>query len=204
MDANTYSIAFAPCARAASALVAFHADPGIFCATPRQGICVNRILMRRTPVVEQLMQDWLRWCGQSDVPGQSWRGQRERAGQTNTENIRKQKSCQQCRSASWFDTEVICPVPNPKPHPLCLFHTPEQAILAVLVRKLVLKKKLPAGWPFYSYAPCLHRHNLALPITSLRVIPTVTSYWNIFVTNSDILCAKIWRGREGEDNSDEI
>ena len=41
-------------------------------------------------------------------------------------------------------------------------------------------------------------------ITSLRVIPTVTSYWNIFVTNSDILCAKIWRGREGEDNSDEI
>ena len=24
------------------------------------------------------------------------------------------------------------------------------------------------------------------------------------VTNSDILCAKIWRGREGEDNSDEI
>ena len=38
-------------------------------------------------------------------------------------------------------------------------------------------------------------------ITSLRVIPTVTSYWNIFVTNSDILCAKIWRGREGEDNS---
>ena len=41
-------------------------------------------------------------------------------------------------------------------------------------------------------------------ITSLRVIPTVTSYWNIFVTNSDILCAKIWRGREEEDNSDEI
>ena len=26
----------------------------------------------------------------------------------------------------------------------------------------------------------------------------------IFVTNPDILCAKIWRGREGEDNSDEI
>ena len=41
-------------------------------------------------------------------------------------------------------------------------------------------------------------------ITSLRVIPTVTSYWHIFVTNPDILCAKIWRGREGEDNSDEI
>ena len=40
--------------------------------------------------------------------------------------------------------------------------------------------------------------------TSLRVIPTVTSYYYIFVTNSDILCAKIWRGREGEDNSDEI
>ena len=40
--------------------------------------------------------------------------------------------------------------------------------------------------------------------TSLRVIPTVTSYWHIFVTNPDILCAKIWRGREGEDNSDEI
>ena len=30
-------------------------------------------------------------------------------------------------------------------------------------------------------------------ITSLRVIPTVTSYWHIFVTNPDILCAKIWR-----------
>ena len=41
-------------------------------------------------------------------------------------------------------------------------------------------------------------------ITSLRVIPTVTSYCYIFVTNSDILCAKIWRGREGQDNSDEI
>ena len=41
-------------------------------------------------------------------------------------------------------------------------------------------------------------------ITSLRVIPTVTSYWHIFVTNPDILCAKIWRGREGEDNSAEI
>ena len=41
-------------------------------------------------------------------------------------------------------------------------------------------------------------------ITSLRVIPTVTSYWHIFVTNPDILWAKIWRGREGEDNSDEI
>ena len=41
-------------------------------------------------------------------------------------------------------------------------------------------------------------------ITSLRVIPTVTSYWHIFVTNPDILCAKIWRGREGEDNSDDI
>ena len=41
-------------------------------------------------------------------------------------------------------------------------------------------------------------------ITSLRVIPTATSYWHIFVTNPNILCAKIWRGREGEDNSDEI
>ena len=43
-------------------------------------------------------------------------------------------------------------------------------------------------------------------ITSLRVIPAVTLYYYIFVTNSDILCAKIWRGREGEDNSnsDEI
>ena len=41
-------------------------------------------------------------------------------------------------------------------------------------------------------------------ITSLRVIPTVTSYWHIFVTNPDILWAKIWRGRGGEDNSDEI
>ena len=45
---------------------------------------------------------------------------------------------------------------------------------------------------------------VATKITSLRVIPTVTSYWHIFVTNPDILCAKIWRGREGEDNSDEI
>ena len=33
-------------------------------------------------------------------------------------------------------------------------------------------------------------------ITSLRVIPTVTSYYYIFVTNSDIFCAKIWRRRE--------
>lgn len=90
MDANTFKVAFAPC------------------------ICVNRILMRRTALVERLMQDWLHWCGQSDV---------------------------------------ICPIPNPKPHPLCLFHTPEQAILAILVRKLVLQKQLPAGWPFYSYAP---------------------------------------------------
>ena len=40
-------------------------------------------------------------------------------------------------------------------------------------------------------------------ITSLRVIPTVTSYYT-FVTNSDILCAQIWREREGDDNSDEI
>eukprot|EP00435_Cladocopium_sp_Y103_P018192 s1290_g4.t1 len=70
MDANTFTVAFAPC------------------------ICVNRILMRRTALVERLMQDWLHWCGQSDV---------------------------------------ICPIPNPKPHPLCLFHTPEQAILAILV-----------------------------------------------------------------------
>ena len=41
-------------------------------------------------------------------------------------------------------------------------------------------------------------------ITSFRVIPTMTLYYYTFVTNSDILCAKIWRGREGEDNSDEI
>ena len=41
-------------------------------------------------------------------------------------------------------------------------------------------------------------------ITSLRVIPTMTSYYYIFVTNSDILCAEIWRGRKGEYNSDEI
>ena len=34
--------------------------------------------------------------------------------------------------------------------------------------------------------------------------PTVTSYYYIFVPNSDILCAQIWRGRGGEDNSDEI
>ena len=40
--------------------------------------------------------------------------------------------------------------------------------------------------------------------TLLRVIPTVTSYYYIFVPNSDILCAKIRRGRGGEDNSDEI
>ena len=32
----------------------------------------------------------------------------------------------------------------------------------------------------------------------------IISYYDVFVTNSDILCAKIWRGREGEDNSDEI
>ena len=32
-----------------------------------------------------------------------------------------------------------------------------------------------------------------LKITSLRVIPTVTSYWHILVTNPDILCAKIIR-----------
>ena len=32
----------------------------------------------------------------------------------------------------------------------------------------------------------------------------MASYWNIFVVNPDILCAKIWRGREGEDNSDEV
>ena len=37
-----------------------------------------------------------------------------------------------------------------------------------------------------------------------RVIPTVTSYYYISVPNSDILCAKIWRGRGGEENSDEI
>ena len=41
-------------------------------------------------------------------------------------------------------------------------------------------------------------------MTSLQMIPTVTSYSYIFVTNSDILCAKIWRGRGGENNSDEI
>ena len=41
-------------------------------------------------------------------------------------------------------------------------------------------------------------------IISLRVIPTVTSYYYIFVTNSDILCVKIWREREGQDNPDEI
>ena len=40
-------------------------------------------------------------------------------------------------------------------------------------------------------------------IPLLRLIPTVTSYC-IFVPNSDVLCAKIWRGRGGEDNSDEI
>eukprot|EP00913_Durusdinium_trenchii_P002364 g2182.t1 len=50
-------------------------------------------------------------------------------------------------------SQVICPLPNPKPHPLCLFHTPEQAILAILVRKRVLQKEFPSGWPFYSYAP---------------------------------------------------
>lgn len=90
MDACTYNIAFAPC------------------------ICVNRILMRRTAMVERLVHEWLHWCGQS---------------------------------------QVICPLPNPKPHPLCLFHTPEQAILAILVRKRVLQKEFPSGWPFYSYAP---------------------------------------------------
>ena len=41
-------------------------------------------------------------------------------------------------------------------------------------------------------------------ITSLRVIPAVTSDYYIFVTNSDVLCAKIWRRRKGEDNFDEI
>ena len=48
--------------------------------------------------------------------------------------------------------------------------------------------------------------NTVVEITSLRVIPSVTPYYYIFVTNSDILCAKIWRGREGEynSNSDEI
>jgi len=47
---------------------------------------------------------------------------------------------------------VISPIPNPYTHPLCLFHTPEQAILAVLLRKRVLAGDLPQGWPFYSYA----------------------------------------------------
>ena len=39
-------------------------------------------------------------------------------------------------------------------------------------------------------------------IILLRTIPTVTSYYYIFAPNFDILCAKIWRGRGGEDNSD--
>ncbi|CAJ1393031.1 unnamed protein product [Effrenium voratum] len=98
MDAKGYDIAYAPC------------------------ICVNRILMRKTPMVEELMRDWLHWCGKA---------------------------------------EVIGPLPNPTPHPLALFHTPEQAILAILVRKLVLAGQLPRGWPFYSYKPESRKLRLA-------------------------------------------
>ena len=36
----------------------------------------------------------------------------------------------------------------------------------------------------------------ASQITSLRVIPTVTSYYHIFVPISDILCAKLWKDEE--------
>merc|ERR1711920_891495 len=48
--------------------------------------------------------------------------------------------------------DVISPRPNPNPHPLSLYHTPEQAILAILVRERVLLGEFPAGWPFFSYA----------------------------------------------------
>ena len=93
MDANTFQISYAPC------------------------VCVNRILVRKSPLADAIMAEWLQWCA---------------------------------------NKMVISPLPNPYTHPLCLFHTPEQAILAILLRKRVLAGDLPQGWPFYSYA-CGHR-----------------------------------------------
>lgn len=119
---------------------------------------MNRILMRRTALVERLMQDWLHWCGQSDVTCPTKSAFSRRSEEPRLNPSREGGGLEDClRTTASLKAEVICPIPNPKPHPLCLFHTPEQAILAILVRKLVLQKQLPAGWPFYSYAPCLQQ-----------------------------------------------
>ncbi|CAE7270095.1 unnamed protein product [Symbiodinium pilosum] len=156
MDANTFDIAYAPC------------------------ICVNRILMRKSPLVDEIMKDWLKWCAEK---------------------------------------MVISPLPNPYTHPLCLFHTPEQSILAILLRKRVLSGDLPQGWPFYSYTPgsrIFHLGSLeAWPIslaTSLRrrlramffflrhatfafVYPFTDSFWSQFPRATGTYLLKFaWRG----------
>lgn len=54
----------------------------------------------------------------------------------------------------WCSQEdVIRPLPDAHAHPLSLFHTPEQSILAILLRKREVSGDLPLGWPFLSYAP---------------------------------------------------
>ena len=64
-------------------------------------------------------------------------------------------------------------------------------VLDVLPRLPAPSRSLPAAWAARAASPTgsLCRWTDVEKITSLRVIPTVTLYWNIFVTNSDILSA---------------
>ena len=89
---------------------------------------------------------------------------------------------------------------------MCCLHGSQQ--FRIILPGWVFFFPVPLWWRLLWTKPYVFTHlfqRTARPdearITSLRVIPTVTSYYYIFVPNSDILCAKIWRGREGEDNS---
>lgn len=92
--------------------------------------------------------------------------------------------------------DVISPLPNPNPHPLTLFHTPEQAILAILLRKRALLGEFPPGWPFFSYSEGSRVFQLdsleVWPLSSGRLFLRRVFYMKHFLTTriKEALCAE--------------
>ena len=72
---------------------------------------------------------------------------------------------------------------------------PKVLLLARWKPKALSRQRIGKRWKESTYAG-----SKKTSITSLRVIPAVTSYYNIFVTNSDILCVL----KSGEDEEERI
>jgi hypothetical protein len=50
--------------------------------------------------------------------------------------------------------ELLSPLPDPRPDPQFKWHTPEQGLLCIVARYLIMSKRLPRNWPVLSFGPC--------------------------------------------------